>query len=97
MIEHTQRLFPGFESLPAELAAAPQHPGWDFAIGRLLEDGDGRDLRWLAAHRTTEQLSAWLERHGARSLSRRSRLFWAVLLLATPAPSATRNPLWPLG
>jgi hypothetical protein len=92
----TARLFPGRESLPDELAADPAHPAWGFAIGRLLEEGDGDDLRWLNARRTPQQLASWIEGHGARGLSRRGRQFWSIVLLDVPAPCRA-HPLWPLG
>ena len=41
MPESTRRLFPGYE--PEDLAA---HPA--FVAERLLEEGETRDLRWLA-------------------------------------------------
>lgn len=66
-------------------------------IGRLLEDGDGADLAWLCEAVPEEELAAWLERHGGRKLSRRSRAFWEVVLAAVPSPAAESGDLlWPL-
>ena len=66
-------------------------------IGRLLEDGDGADLGWLCEAVPEEDLAAWLERHGGRKLSRRSRAFWEVVLGAAPGPAPeTGDLLWPL-
>jgi hypothetical protein len=43
------------------------------------------------------ELAAWLERHGGRKLSRRSRAFWEVVLAAVPGPAAESGDLlWPL-
>ena len=68
-----------------------------FLIARLLEDGDGADLAWLTETVAEEDLAAWLERHGSRQLSRRSRAFWEVVLgtSAGPTPDAG-SLLWPL-
>lgn len=72
---HALRLFPDY--LPDhEDGAGPA--SWE--IGRLCEDGDSRDLAWLTAAVPEERLADWLERHGGRQLSRRSRAFWEVLL-----------------
>ena len=66
-------------------------------IGRLLEDGDGADLAWLCETVPEEELAAWLEHHGGRKLSRRSRAFWEVVLAAVPSPAAASGDLlWPL-
>lgn len=73
----------------------------DFLIGRLLEEGDSADLRWLAAALPEKRLGDWLVRRGARQLSRRSYLFWRALLdpagrRAEPPGGALREALWPL-
>ena len=66
-------------------------------IGRLLEDGDGADLAWLCETVPEGELAAWLERHGGRKLSRRSRAFWEVVLAAVPSPAPeSGDQLWPL-
>ncbi len=66
-------------------------------IGRLLEDGDSDDLRWLAAAVGEARIADWLERRGGRQLSRRSRLFWERLLGRPASPPATgAGELWPL-
>lgn len=96
MTSRTERLFPGHEALPAEVAADPLHPAWGFVVGRVLEEGDGGDLRWLLGLRTHEELSSWLVRHGERALSRRNRQYWWATLAGAPA-RPTANPLWPLG
>ena len=65
--------------------------------GRLLEDGDGTDLEWLFAARGEATVRDWFERRGARSLSRRSRLYWShVLGSAAPASPDVARALWPL-
>jgi hypothetical protein len=85
-----RRLFPGYDE--AELAK-----GGAFVIGRLLEDGDGADLAWLCETVPEEELAAWLERHGGRKLSRRSRAFWELVLTVDPSlPSEAGDLLWPL-
>jgi hypothetical protein len=69
------RLFPHHAGADLDLGeAAP------FVIGRLLEDGDGADLCWLAARVPETELAAWLARRGGRQLSTRSRAFWRVVL-----------------
>lgn len=69
----TQRLFP--DASPEELL-----PAKGFLLSRLLEDGDSADLRWLFATLPESTAADWLERRGARRLSRRSRAFWEVVL-----------------
>jgi hypothetical protein len=68
-----------------------------FVIGRLLEDGDGADLRWLFSQLPEDAAAAWLRERGGRQLSERSRAFWEVVLgvPAGPASEAARE-LWPL-
>ncbi|HYL05503.1 MAG TPA: hypothetical protein VE075_05660 [Thermoanaerobaculia bacterium] len=79
-------------------AAAPDA----YVLARLLEDGDRADLAWLCRRLPAAALAAWLERHGARRLSRRSLAFWAVALdrddlLPERRPElARRRDLWPL-
>jgi hypothetical protein len=51
-----------------------------YVLALLLEDGDRADLAWLCRQMPEGALAAWLERHGARRLSRRSLAFWAVVL-----------------
>ncbi len=98
------RLFPGYAA--ADLEAPDARP---FLLSRLLEDGDGADLRQLFAAvpemsemPETSEISeagaaAWLAAHGGRQLSVRSRAFWE-LVLGTPAGPAVPGiaALWPL-
>ena len=72
---HAVRLFPDHEEGLQE-GGTPS----PWIIGRLCEEGDSRDLAWLTAAVPEERLADWLERHGGRQLSRRSRAFWEVLL-----------------
>jgi hypothetical protein len=83
-----QRLFAHYEApLPAEAA--------NVVITRLLEDGDRQDLRWLFHHFGRPHLASWVERHGARQLSRRSLWFWRTTLgLGPPELPAVREDLW---
>lgn len=68
-----------------------------FVIGRLLEDGDGEDLRWLVRRYGEERLAAWLCRRGGRRLSRRSRRFWELVLDREAGPEApAAGEIWPL-
>jgi hypothetical protein len=71
--------------------------GHSLLFARLLEDGDRHDLAWLASRVPEAELAGWLERHGGRRLSRRSRAFWELVLgrAAAPAPPAGEA-LWPL-
>lgn len=92
-----RRLFPHYEENDLDpRRAAP------FLISRLLEDGDAADLAWLSqalGENAEAGLAAWLERHGARQLSVRSRAFWELVLgrhAGPEADSATRSALWPL-
>jgi hypothetical protein len=89
-------------------ASVPRAPVLDAAapdphvMARLLEDGDREDLAWLCRQLPADALAAWVERHGARRLSRRSLSFWAVTLdrpdlLPQRQPALERRrELWPL-
>jgi hypothetical protein len=83
---------------PALDASAPD----PYVLARLLEDGDREDLAWLCRQLSAGALAAWVERHGARRLSRRSQAFWAVTLdrpdlLPERRPELERRrALWPL-
>lgn len=68
---------------------------WPFVIGRLLEDGEQCDLRWLVRSVGGAELAAWLETAGARQLSRRSRAFWSTVL-DVESPEGSGDELWPL-
>ncbi len=95
--DSVQRLFDGYEA--SILGTAEQR---DFLIGRLLEDGDRRDLAWLSAEVGAAALADWIRRRGERQLSRRSRLFWQkVFRMDTETEPqadrrALREELWPL-
>ena len=87
----TRRLFP---HVPAGAAGAADHRPFLFA--RLLEEGDGADLRWLAAHAGEDELAAWLAAHGGRGLSHRSRVFWErVLGVDSSPPHPLAGEVWP--
>jgi hypothetical protein len=99
----TRRLFPGL----ADADLDPTRGGGSLLIARLLEDGDRHDLAWLCSAVPEAALGAWLERRGARQLSRRSRAFWEVVLgrtaggwlAETDETAETRDTaaaLWPL-
>jgi hypothetical protein len=69
----------------------------NLAIGRLLEEGERDDLRWLAATVGEEELAGWLERRGPRRLSRRSLRFWRLMLDREELDiDPAREELWPL-
>ena len=84
--------------VPVLDAASPD----PYVMARLLEDGDREDLAWLCRQLPAGALAAWVERHGARRLSRRSLSFWAVTLgrpdlLPERQPALERRrDLWPL-
>ncbi|HEX4496016.1 MAG TPA: hypothetical protein VIE43_10150 [Thermoanaerobaculia bacterium] len=88
----TQRLFAAYaeEDLTSERGRA-------LLIARLLEDGDAADLAWLLSTFSEPEIAAWLERHGGRQLSRRSRAFWQVVLgVEASAANPDAEALWPL-
>jgi len=90
--EGRSRLFPGYDE--KDLHPLPAAP---FLIGRLLEDGDGADLRWLFRTLPADAVTAWFERLGGRQLSARSRAFWEVILGRPAGPTAAgAAALWPL-
>jgi hypothetical protein len=96
----TLRLFDGDEALVRELERDddPSDPRWNFVVARVLEEGDGGDLRWLFSRCPETVVRDWFERHAGRALSRRSRWFWSRILsasAASDAPLAARL-LWPL-
>lgn len=69
----------------------------DFALERLLEEGDSVDLRWLVTERGEAALTEWLRCRGGRRLTRRSRAFWGLVLGWRPSPESRLAPeLWPL-
>jgi hypothetical protein len=86
----TGRLFPGLT--PAVLGRSENEA---FVIGRLLEEGDTQDLRWLVRTVGEEALERWLASRGERQLSRRSRAFWSLVLTGETMRGAD-DPLWPL-
>ena len=89
-----RRLFPD----RAEADLAPERAP-SLLISRLLEDGDAADLAWLLQTFPEADLAAWVERHGGRQLSRRSRAFWQVVLGVEASPPDLRpqpEALWPL-
>ena len=89
--EGTRRLFAHYEpaSWGQQTAA--------FLLERLLEDGDGEDLRWLTTTFPEQRLASWVERRGSRRLSQRSRRFWEAILAVEAGPAAVdRGELWPL-
>ena len=84
--------FPGYDEAALR---APGHRG--FLIGRLLEEGEGEELRWLVAAVGEQALAAFVRDHGGRALSRRSRAFWErVTGVAAAPPPPLAGELWPL-
>lgn len=87
----TRRLFSSCANSDQLAAASP-----DFVIGRVLEEGVSEDLRWLFARFPETQIVDWLERRGSRQLSRRSRLFWSLVLNhPLSEPPDINQLLWP--
>lgn len=88
----TERLFP--DAPGGALGLEAFSPFW---IGRLLEEGEEADLRWLTRRQSEESLQAWLEERGGRQLSGRSRAFWRLVLGRDPIPGpAVAEELWSL-
>jgi hypothetical protein len=83
------RLFAHYRELPTGDDARP------FLIGRLLEEGEQGDLRWLTRQVAEDDLAAWFRAAGSRQLSRRSRAFWSTIL-GVEAPTDPGDDLWPL-
>lgn len=72
-------------------------PHRDFLVTRLMEEGDGAELRWLVRTFGRDALASLLARRGGRALSRRSRAFWERVLDARSArPHPLAHELWPL-
>ncbi|MEM6792578.1 MAG: hypothetical protein AAF725_01230 [Acidobacteriota bacterium] len=92
----TQRLFGdcGDGEDLAGLASAEARP---FVIERLLEQGDGEDLRWLARVSSEKDFRGVFERRARRSLSTRSRRFWSLVLEGElDASEGAGAEIWPL-
>ena len=82
-----------FEDVAAETVGNASRES--FWIGRLLEEGEEADLRWLVAKVGEETLQSWLRERGGRQLSRRSRAFWSVVLgVEASPPPAVAEALW---
>jgi len=68
-----------------------------FLVGRLLEEANADELRWLVQLVGRDALAQFLTRHGGRQLSQRSRAFWERVLGVESAPaSSLARELWPL-
>ena len=90
--ERTARLF-----AHEDLNALTRPEGQGLLIGRLLEEGDGEDLRWLFSQVPAAEAKAWFAVHAGRKLSRRSRAFWSAVLDSAPGPiNDGAAALWPL-
>ena len=88
----TRRLFPHYEA-----EALDPVRDRSLLLARLLEDGDGTDLAWLAGAMPEPEIGEWFGRHGGRQLSTRSREFWRVVLGREPGPALPETrALWPL-
>lgn len=83
------RLFAHYRGLPTDNEDRP------FLVGRLLEEGEQGDLRWLTRQVDEDGLAAWLSAAGSRQLSRRSRAFWSTVL-GVEASTDPGDDLWPL-
>lgn len=69
----------------------------DFLVASLLEEGTRAELAWLRSVIDDAELARWVEGHGTRRLSRRSRAFWSRLFrVSPPMPDALTRSLWPL-
>lgn len=84
----TLRLFDGYST-----DVLRQPDSRSFMIGRLLEEGDSADLRWLSEAVGLEAIREWLVERGVRQLSRRSRAFWEMLFDLAP-PERPDPRLW---
>lgn len=88
----TCRLFAHYEDVRNLPTTSPE-----LVIASLLEEGDSTDLRWLTRRFPESRLRSWMDRHGHRQLTRRSRSFWNLVLdRSEPASESNGNPLWPL-
>jgi hypothetical protein len=90
----TRRLFPDYAEADLTPERAPS-----LLISRVLENGDAADLVWLLGTFPESGIAAWVERHGGRQLSRRSRAFWQVVLgveAERPESRSEAEALWPL-
>ncbi len=88
----TRRLFAHYDETVLDGSTS------SLVLSKVLEYGDRRDLAWLMETVSERDLTDWLVARGCRHLSRRSRSFWRLLLLAECAEpfSAPEPELWPL-
>ncbi|MCH9650895.1 MAG: hypothetical protein K0U98_21915 [Deltaproteobacteria bacterium] len=102
MPRDTQRHFPEPFRAPTGVDGSSMSPetssaGNPFVIARLLEDGDRVDLQWLCREVGEARLGEWVQARGSRQLSKRSRLFWQLVLEVQSAkPRKLQEALWPL-
>lgn len=85
------------ERLFAHVPEAVDESSGKLLIGRILEEGETVDLRWLLGEVGERGIAEWVVERGGRQLSRRSRCFWERILgvEATP-PWEAGEALWPL-
>ncbi len=71
--------------------------GRSLLYSRLLEDGDGGDLRALTGAVSEVEIASWFESLGGRKLSTRSQAFWSIVF-GRPAGGAISGAreLWSL-
>lgn len=87
---------PGLHRLFADWGGVPPLPADPLVTGRVLEDGDEADLRWLCRELGEDGLRRWLRQRGGRQLSTRSRAFWRLLLDVEASAPELVEELWSL-
>ena len=81
----------------AHVSGAVDESSRKLLIGRILEQGETVDLRWLVGEVGERGIAEWVVERGGRQLSRRSRWFWERILGVEAAPSPEAGEaLWPL-
>lgn len=70
----------------------------DLIIGRILEYGDSKELKWLFAAYRTAQIRRFVCEYGFRALSPRSFNFWRIILkvqsFRRPSWLSSKSPIW---
>lgn len=70
-------LFPLFWDCHPETVEVERHA--DFVMGRIMERGSLEAMRWLRETYSKDQMTAFLEKRGKRTLSARELNYWSLI------------------
>ena len=66
----------------------------EFILGRILDFGDIRAVRWILQRVKTRDIKRYLLKSGDRQLYRQSNNFWRTIF-GLPVSTKPVNPIWP--